>query len=655
MTQPRASFPTVALLLVLAACADPLANANTVPGRVVILPGQARLAAVGDTARLRAALYDETGEPVPGAPVTWTSADPDVFTIDQSGLVTGTRALSVGRAIATVGTRADTAYVVVANPDVSPCLGYPAPVSLAVGEAVGVDLFDATCLVAAEADAEYLIVPWQGSRVGSSILPLEVVGNGLAALGPSASLAPSASGTTARSAPSRSFDFERGLRELGRRELLSRAREGRDVLEARSKSAARAAAIPTFLAVGDLVDLNANVAAACTTPSTRTGRVAAISARAIVVHDTANPAGGFTDADYRRFAVTFDTLVAPVADAAFGAPTDVDVNGKVLVFFTRAVNELTPSNASYYFGGFFHPRDLLPKQRYGSAYCPGSNEGEMFYMLVPDPNGVVNNNIRTVGFVDSVTVGILAHEHQHLVNFSRRVYVNGAYYDEEVWLNEGLSHVAEELVFYRASGTTPRQNIGGSSFGTPTFDEAFARYMAPNFGRLHTFLESPQSFSPYSSNDDLGTRGAAWAFLRYAADRRGSSDGDVWQRLVNSTTYGFDNLAAVFGSGVLVMMHDWNLSMYTDDYVPGVGAGESEPSWNFRTTYPAMPVSPRPYPLAAAVRTLSDGVEETVTLRGGSAAFYRFGVTAGREAAIRVTSDGALAPPVVRATVVRTR
>jgi hypothetical protein len=179
--------------------------------------------------------------------------------------------------------------------------------------------------------------------------------------------------------------------------------------------------------------------------------------------------------------------------------------------------------------------------------------------------------------------------------------------------------------------------------------------MSANFGRLRTFLESPQSFSPYSSNDDLGTRGAAWAFLRYAADRRGSADGDVWQRLVNSRAYGFDNLADVFGSGVLLMMHDWNLSMYTDDYVPGVGAGESEPSWNFRTAYPAMPVGARPYPLAAAVRTLVDETADAVTLRGGSAAFYRFGVSAGREASIRVTSGGALAPPFVRATIIRTR
>jgi hypothetical protein len=55
------------------------------------------------------------------------------------------------------------------------------------------------------------------------------------------------------------------------------------------------------------------------------------------------------------------------------------------------------------------------------------------------------------------------------------------------------------------------------------------------------------------------------------------------------------------------------------------------------------------------VRTLSDGVAQEVTLRGGSAAFFRFGVAAGREALVRVTSGGTLAPRFVRATIVRTR
>jgi hypothetical protein len=655
---PRPGSParwSILALLALAACGDGTApsEGGEVPSHVVITPGQARLVAVGDTMRLRAGLYTTYGTALSAGTVTWTAADPDVFTIDQAGLVTGTRALSVGRAIATIGDEADTAYVVVADPDASPCLGYSPPVALTVGQAISVSMTDAACITSAGGSDEYVIVPWQGSPIGASNVSLEVTGSGLSPVtSPTQYVARS---TPRFSEPTRSFQFERELRELGRRELMPLARSARDVFKARATSESRAAAIPAYLAIGDLVELNAEVSTACTLPALRTGRVAAISARAIVVHDTANPAGGFTDADYQRFAVTFDTLIAPVADAAFGAPTDIDVNGKVVVFFTGAVNELTPAGASFYYGGFFHPRDMFPKQRYGQPFCPGSNEREMFYMLVPDPTGTINGNSRSVAFVDTVTIGVLAHEHQHLINFSRRLFVNDAITDEEVWLNEGLSHIAEELVFYRATGTAPRQNIGGSSFGTQPFDGLFERYMAPNFGRLRVFLESPHSFSPYSSYDDLGTRGAAWAFLRYAADHRGTGDGDVWMRLVNSPVSGFDNLADVFGPDVLQMVHDWNVSMFTDDLVGGVAPAHADPSWNFRTAYPALPTSARSYPLIDAVRMLSNDVPQTLSLRGGSGAYLRFGVTAGKEAVVRVTSNGSVASPVVQATIVRTQ
>jgi hypothetical protein len=642
------------ILLTSAACgeATPPIGGGNVPSRVVITPGQARLATVGDTMRLRAALYDDYGIAVAGGAVTWTSLDPELFTIDQNGLVTGAVAVSVGRAVATIGAQSDTAYVVVAHPDASPCLGYPLPITLAVGQATALSMTDAMC-IAATSDEEYVVVPWHGSSTGGSTVSLDVTGSGLSTVGPSLSVSGAAPLRSA--APARGFAFERSLREAGRQELMPLARSARAEMASRKKSGVRAAMIPSYLSLGDLVELNARMTSACGTPTFRTGRVAAISARAIVVYDTTNPSGGFTDAHYQRFAVAFDTLVAPVADAAFGAPTDLDVNGKVVIFFTRAVNELTPSGADYYYGGFFHPRDLLPQHAYGAPYCPGSNEREMFYMLAPDPDGVINGNVRTAGFVDTITVGTLAHEHQHLVNFARRAYVNEALNDEEVWLNEGLSHIAEELVFYRATGTAPRQNLGASSFGSQPFDAMFAQYMAPNFGRLRVFLENPHTSSPYSSADGLGTRGAVWSFLRYAADRRGSGDGDTWMRLVNSTSYGLFNLADVFGPDILGIMQRWQVSLYADDAVAGIDADFSQPSWNFRTAFPAMPTSPRPYPLGGAVLSLTNDATQSIALRGGSGAFLRFAVAAGREASIRVTSGGFVAPAAVQAMVLRTR
>lgn len=654
---------SIFLLVGIAACSEPaLAPADPDAARLVITPGQARLAAVGDTMRLRAGLYDIDGNLLEGDAVTWTSADPDIFSIDNSGLVTGKRALSVGRAVATASGFADTAYVVVADPNTSPCLGYSSPVTLAVGQASTVSLADASCITSSGGGDEYVVIPWLGTGDGFASLPLDVTGTGLAAPAFSPSRSPLASatpysftqgGTRIPIGLRRDLRFDRSLRELGARELMPLARKARGAMESRSKLAPNNTVIPAYLAVGDLVQLNANGESACTSPVMRTGRVVAMSARAIVVADTGNPAGGFVAADYERIAAGYDTLVARVEDAAFGAPTDIDVNGKVVIFFTRAVNALTPAGSHTFVAGYFHARDLLPQFYQGLAYCPASNEREMFYMPVPDPNGVVNGNVLTTGFVDSLTLGTLAHENQHLVNFARRAYVNDALVDEEPWLNEGLSHIAEELVFYRAAGLAPRGNIGAERFGSQPFNGLFEMYMGANFARFGLFLERPDSISPYSSFDDLGTRGAIWGFLRYAADQRGTADGDVWMRLVNSPVSGFENLFDVFGPTFPDLLDHWSVSLYTDDATPGVAAAFTQPSWNFRSAFPVLPTGARSYPLASAV--LADGVSSRVSLRGGGSAFFHFSVASGKEAAIVVTSDGRVPPPWLRATIIRTR
>src|SRR5204863_8605906 len=93
----------------------------------------------------------------------------------------------------------------------------------------------------------------------------------------------------------------------------------------------------------------------------------------------------------------------------------------------------------------------------------GSNFAEMFYLIVPDPSGTINGNVRTKAEVTQSSISVLAHEYQHLINAARRLYINDAEDFEEVWLNEGLSHIAEELLFYRTAGLQPRSNIDATT------------------------------------------------------------------------------------------------------------------------------------------------------------------------------------------------
>jgi hypothetical protein len=427
--------------------------------------------------------------------------------------------------------------------------------------------------------------------------------------------------------------------------------------------------------VGDLLTINTQSSSACNNPVNRGGRVVAVSNRAIVVADTGNPAGGFTDAEYGSIAATFDTLIYPVDTRLFGAPADIDKNGRVMIFYTRAVNQLTPANVQFIVGGFFIARDLFPKSdQPGFQGCAGSNQGELFYMLVPDPSGAINNNPRSKESVLRSSLATVAHEFQHLINASRRLYVlNQREYYEEVWLNEGLSHIAEEATFYQSAGLSPagrpgdspRGDLGSAAFpsSSPSF-VALNAYNGSNLGRISSYFKAVQDSTPLGltldssgepDDDGLATRGAAWAFLRYAADRVNGSDADFFQQLVNGSTLGLANLRAATGAGPALAdwFRDWSVANYADNHAaPALDTRFQYRSWNFRSLLPRVTSNNGNYPLV--VRPLSDNVARSDSVAGGTAAYYTFTLAGGGSATVRTRGAGGAAPGgAVRLSLVR--
>jgi hypothetical protein len=404
--------------------------------------------------------------------------------------------------------------------------------------------------------------------------------------------------------------------------------------------------------VGDVVSLNVSSADPCATIDKHGARVVAISNQAIVLADTLNPTGGFTAADYARFAARFDTLVYPLDVGNFGQPTDIDNNGKIILLFTRAVNELTPANSGSYVGGFFFGRDLFPVNDTPTLFgCKSSNVGEMFYLLAPDPTGQINNNVRRTGFVDSVTTSVIAHEFEHLINASRRLYITPNVNDfEQGWLDEGLAHIAEELLFYRESNLAPRANINLATLRTSQLTvNAFNEDMASNTGRYRSYLLKPSVNSPFRDDDSLETRGATWSLLRYLADRKASSasasDAPTWQSLVSTALTGVDNLTAVFGNDLPGRVRDWNISHYTDDLVSGVPSELMQPSWNYHDIFPGLSGTGNTYPLKVDALSVTGA---NSTLIGGAAAYYRFSIPAGTTAKLKLTTAGPVSARVIR-------
>jgi hypothetical protein len=640
----------VAALLSLNACERSPTDDGGEVVLVQLMPDE-RTLAVGETLVLELTVRNEAGEEPDAqdlAGVVWTTSNAGVATVSTGGTVTG---VAPGQATirAELDGVADEVVVTVATAPAA-CGAGGTLRALEVGGSVTLNGIEAAnvCLSGGVAGSEYVAVPFHADSADAALATVRLTAQGVVQVAPtSPSVAP------ALLQPVRPLDnrFHERLRERAEGEL---ARHVADALASRAGAGLRPSLVlnlrnPT---VGQQVQVNVSSEESCEKPDMRTGRVVAVGSKSIVLADVANPTGGLTDAEYASFAAGFDTLVYPAITQAFGEPSDVDENGRVVIFYTRAVNELTKSGNGAYVGGFFHPRDLFPtRARDGLAACEASNFAEMFYMLVPDPTGQVNGNVFTRTLVLQSSLGTIGHEFQHLINAAHRLYEIGtSNWNEETWLNEGMSHIAEEVLFYRASGLSPRQNLRFAQMqGTARVNTAFAMYMDQNLRRYQEFLKNPENESPYELDNedanDLATRGASWAFLRYAADRRNGDDAALWRNLVNGSTTGLDNLQRVLGMDPRPWIRDWTVSVFTDDVV-ATDVRFQQPSWQFRS-FPNF---------SLLTRRLGGPGTTDVSLKSGSGAFVRFGVLPAGVAAITArNTSGQPLPSDVYLTIVRTK
>lgn len=649
------------------------------PGVAVITTPSTVFVEVGDSVLVRASVRDKFGNVLPNQAITFTALNPTVATASNGGMLTG-----VAEGITSLSVEAAGLVTLVAvsvGPAGSGPCGSTAAVNMAVGDVLK-PAGGSLCLATDSGSAEYALTLISTATSFGSSSRVDVLG--LGTRGPFFPAVTagveylSQTGSTqnlSNSADAASLEANRALEEQ-RRTAVTRALSPfvNDAREwyastgsgSRGMELARGAQFASVSA-GDIIKLNANALDACQQADMRNGRVVAMGKNAMIVSDNDNPAGGYSDAEYTSILATFDTLVYPMDTTAFGAPSNISQYGKIILFYTSAVNALTPRNVGYTIGGFFFGRDLYPKTaRNNLSACATSNENEMFYLLVPDPNGTVNGNQRSKESVTLLNINTIAHELQHLINTSRRLYINtGATVAEQTWLDEGLSHIAEELLYFRVAGFTSRQNLNLRAVTlSQTRADQFRNYASQNFARFYRYLTSPETTSPYAPNDSLSTRGAIWNFLRYAAGRQGASGEDAFlHALVNSRTTGVANLQNVLaGSQFVDYLLDWTVALIADDYSAATTAALGErytiPAWNFRDIFPGLiygggGAQLGVYPIAT--RSLAHNVPQSLTLAGGTSSYLRFSVAADSRALISVRSSGSPLPPFMRYAVVRLR
>jgi hypothetical protein len=526
---------------------------------------------------------------------------------------------------------------------------------LRVGEVLSLSGSEAgTIFLGGSATAgEFVYIPFHASESRGSSLVVNVSGENVSSAGINPALAPTRARSPFQLNPltTPSTELHQRLHARLQRSAQEHLHSHRPTFQLRPGDGigVRSDLSGNNAAVGMVVQINTSVAPGfCTSVDNRTGRVEAITQRAIVVGDIANPANGFTRADYESFGAEFDDLVHPTITRFFAEPTDIDENGKVIIFFTRAVNELTTDATEGFVGGFFYARDLFPAT--GADACPASNEGEIFYVLAPDPNAVASPIEHTRDEVFNDAVGTIGHEYQHLINAGRRIWINGASALEDSWLDEGLAHIGEELLFYAAANVEPKDNIGVADLDRPGLRDAINRFMVQNLSRYGLYLEEVTTESPTNIDDSLETRGAAWAFLRYTADHSEFTNELFFSQLVDTPLVGHDNIKHVLDGESLDWFQRWGVSVFTDDFMDEeLDPLWQEPSWNFRSLLPRLFTD---FPLD--VEKLNSGTPLRLDIRSTSSGYVRFGGEAGERSKLTTTSAGQNIPSTLRVTVIRT-
>ena len=391
------------------------------------------------------------------------------------------------------------------------------------------------------------------------------------------------------------------------------------------------------------------------------GVVKYVSQHAIVVSDVNSPSGGFTDADFQSIGDEFDQLIYPTDVGYFGTPTDIDNNGHIFIYYTPAVNKLTPAGqagTTGYVGGFFFAGDLYPPTQQG---CLSSNQGEIFYLLAPDPGGVNGNSFST-SFVRQVTRGTVAHELQHMINSGNRYTSPVVEPFEATWLDEGLAHFAEDAVGRAKAGFADNYAVSYSDINSldTTITQAF---FLQNFARAKYYVERPDTTAAIVNHTkaaaNLASRGAVWALVRYAADwfSAGGNPRTLTRALVAGPDTGTVNLVKATGTPMDTILAHFLVTLYTDHQgIVSATSPYNYKSYNFHRLISGTLIGFESSAKYLPVGAVGNGTTTiTANVPPSSAAYFLTSLTTGGARTIRITdpSGTASADPNGRVYVVR--
>lgn len=223
---------------------------------------------------------------------------------------------------------------------------------------------------------------------------------------------------------------------------------------------------------------------------------------------TTNPAD-FPQSDINTVCSLYQTHTTQL-QSWLGTYSDINSDGVVVALVTSQINKL--SGGSGIVTGYFYSGDFFAR----SGSIPASNAREIVYLRAPDSAGLYGTAVTNSFMMSNFLPPVYAHELQHLISYYQHTIARSGS-SEATWLNEGLSHLIEDLV--------------GENVENPS--------------RYDLYLASPQSYSLVSSTASLAQRGASYLFLRYLYEQSDNST-TFLTNLVQTTNTGVANVEAAF-------------------------------------------------------------------------------------------------------------
>ena len=350
-----------------------------------------------------------------------------------------------------------------------------------------------------------------------------------------------------------------------------------------------AAVTPTVGAVNQVYVRKA-LGGDCATVDSINARTVAVGQHIIVLADTNRtnwPQSQRPDTSfYPTFANEYDQITWPHIQNQIGDPLAYDANlsglGKVTVTITPVLNGIGSGIVAFVNGCDFFPFT-------SSGPDPNfSNNTEMFYSLVPAPNGF------TVTNWEKELRATAAHETKHLVSFTDRI-INQSNAFEQIWLEEGLAQESSEIWMRQFNQATWKahanflQTVGcelnlGANAPCDAQNDKPLDLVVSHLPFLFQYLQKEsQSNAEGLGLDFASDYGAGWAIARWATDQYASDEGGFIKSLVNEPALtGLDNLSAHTGQPIPLLLMYWNLAsaIYTTPTYTAADPRITIPSFN---------------------------------------------------------------------------